>query len=41
MTMTASVMEIMQWLHTHDYGGCDHSTIVKYYEYLADIQISK
>lgn len=37
--MTASVMEIMQWLHTHGHGGCDHSAIIKYYEYLTGVQI--
>ena len=39
--MTASVMEIMQWLHAHDYGSCDHSTIAKYYEALMGIQIGR
>lgn len=38
--MTASVMEIMQWLHARDYGSCDHSAIAKYYEYLTGITIS-
>ena len=36
--MTASVMEILQWLHAHGYGECDHSAIAKYYEYLTNIQ---
>lgn len=27
--MTASVMEIMQWLHTNGHGQCDHSAIAK------------
>lgn len=39
--MTASVMEIMQWLHAHDYGSCDHSAIAKYYEALMGIQIGR
>lgn len=39
--MTSAVMEIMQWLHAHDYGGCDNSAIAKYYEYLADIQLGR
>lgn len=39
--MTASVMEIMQWLHSHDCGGCDHSAIAKYYEYLTGIQLGR
>lgn len=39
--MTASVMEIMQWLHAHDYGSCDHSAIAKYYEALMGVQIGR
>lgn len=39
--MTASVMEIMQWLHANGHGQCDHSAIAKYYEYLADILIGR
>ena len=39
--MTSAVMEIMQWLHAHDFGGCDNSAIAKYYEYLAGIQIGR
>lgn len=39
--MTASVMEIMQWLHTNGHGQCDHSAIAKYYEYLTGIQIGR
>lgn len=39
--MTASVMEILQWLHAHDYGECDHSAIAKYYEYLMNVQIGR
>lgn len=39
--MTASVMEIMQWLHTNGYGQCDHSAIAKYYEHLTGIQIGR
>ena len=39
--MTASVMEIMQWLHNHDCGSCDHSAIAKYYEYLTGIQLGR
>ena len=37
--MTASVKEILQWLHDHGYGTHDHSAIAKYYEYLAEIQL--
>jgi len=39
--MTASVMEIMQWLHTNGHGNSDHSAIAKYYEYLTGIQIGR
>ena len=39
--MTASVMEIMQWLHTNGYGQCDHSALAKYYEHLTGIQIGR
>lgn len=39
--MTASVMEILEWLHSHDYGGCDHSAIAKYYEHLTGIEIGR
>lgn len=39
--MTASVQEILQWLHNNDCGGNDHSAIAKYYEYLTGIKISR
>lgn len=39
--MTASVMEIMQWLHNNGKGQCDHSAIAQYYEYLTGIQIGR
>lgn len=39
--MTASVMEIMQWLHNNGKGQCDHSAISQYYEYLTGIQIGR
>ena len=39
--MTASVQEILQWLHNHDCGQNDHSAIAKYYEYLTGIQIGR
>lgn len=39
--MTASVQEILQWLHNHDCGGNDHSAIAKYYEFLTGIQIGR
>lgn len=39
--MTASVMEVMQWLHKNGCGQCDHSAIAKYYEHLTGIQIGR
>lgn len=39
--MTASVMEIMQWLHNNGKGQSDHSAIAQYYEYLTGIQIGR
>ncbi len=39
--MTASVQEILQWLHNHEGGQKDHSAIAQYYEYLTDIQIGR
>jgi len=39
--MTASVQEVMEWLHFHDGGGSDHSAIARYYEHLADIEIGR
>ena len=32
--MTAEVMEIMQWLHSHEGGNKDHSAIAQYYEFM-------
>jgi len=39
--MTASVQEILQWLHNQGSGDKDHSAIAQYYEYLTDIQIGR
>lgn len=39
--MTASVQEILQWLHNNGCGGCDHSAIAKYYERLTGIRIGR
>ena len=39
--MTASVMEVMQWMHSHGGGQKDHSAIAQYYENLADIRIGR
>ena len=39
--MTASVQEVLEWLHAHDCGQNDHSAIAKYYEYLTGIKIGR
>ena len=39
--MTAAVQEILQWLHSRDCGGNDHSAIAKYYEHLTGIKIGR
>ena len=39
--MTASVQEILQWLHNHEGGQKDHSAIAQYYEYLTGIKIGR
>ena len=39
--MTASVQEIMQWLHNHEGGQKDYSAIAQYYEYLTGIRIGR
>ena len=39
--MTASVQEILQWLHNHEGGQKDHSAIAQYYEYLSGIEIGR
>ena len=39
--MTASVQEILQWMHNHEGGNKDHSAIAQYYEYLAGILIGR
>ena len=39
--MTASVREVLQWLQSNGFGGCDHSAIAKYYEHLTGIQIGR
>lgn len=36
--MTAQVQEIFQWLHSHDCGGDDHSSIIKYYRMLTGLE---
>ena len=39
--MTASVQELLQWLHNNDCGQNDHSAIAKYYEHLTGIKIGR
>lgn len=39
--MTASVQEILQWLHNHEGGQKDHSAIAQYYEHLTGIRIGR
>ncbi len=39
--MTASVQEVLQWLHNNGCGQDDHSAIAKYYEHLTGIQIGR
>lgn len=41
LPMTASVQELLQWLHNNNCGQCDHSAIVKYYEQLTGIRIGR
>jgi len=39
--MTASVQEVLEWLHNNGCGQADHSAIAKYYEHLAGIKIGR
>ena len=39
--MTASVQEILQWMHNHEGGQKDHSAIAQYYEYLTGIKLGR
>ena len=39
--MTASVQEILQWMHNHEGGQKDHSAIAQYYEYLSGIELGR
>lgn len=36
--MTASVQEVLQWLHNNDCGQDDHSAIIKYYKKLTGLE---
>ena len=39
--MTASVQEILQWMHNREGGGKDHSAIAQYYEFLSGIELGR
>lgn len=39
--MTASVQEILEWLHANGHGQEDHSAIAKFYEHLTGIKIGR
>ena len=39
--MTASVQEILQWMHNHEGGQKDHSAIAQYYEFLTGEKIGQ
>ena len=39
--MTASVKEVLEWLHAAGCGGSDHSAVARYYEHLADLRIGR
>ena len=41
LPMTASVQEVLQWLHNNGKGQADHSAIAQYYEKLTGIQIGR
>lgn len=41
LPLTASVMEMMQWLKKEGCGQEDHSSLAKYYENLADCEVRK
>ena len=39
--MTASVQEILQWMHNREGGSKDHSAIAQYYEFLSGIALGR
>ena len=41
LPLTASVMEMMQWLKATGHEGEDHSSLVRYYEFLADTEVRR
>lgn len=41
LPLTSSVMKMMQELTANDMGDCDHSSLIRYYEKLAEIEVSR
>ena len=41
LPLTTSVMEMMQYLHAHGMGQCDHSALAKYYEAISGDTLKK
>ena len=41
LPLTASVMEMLQYLHANDCGQCDHSAIAKFYEHIGGSEIKR
>ncbi|MCL1796666.1 MAG: NAD-binding protein, partial [Clostridia bacterium] len=41
LPLTAIVMEMMQWLKANGYEGEDHSSLVRYYEYLSKTDVRR
>ena len=39
--MTVQVQEVMEYLCSNGFGGCDHSAIVKYYELLNGVNLKE
>ncbi|MGI6095663.1 MAG: 2-hydroxy-3-oxopropionate reductase [Lachnospiraceae bacterium] len=41
MLLTSHVQEMMQWLHNHECGNDDHSSILKFYEHITGVEVRK
>lgn len=41
LPLTASVMEMLQYLHANNCGQCDHSAIANYYEDIGKSEIKR
>lgn len=41
LPLTSSVMKMMQELTADDMGDCDHSSLIRYYEKFAEIEVSR